>query len=288
MKKAISKSKKVAILILTLIFSLTISYAQNIELKELWQSEAHLDTPESVFFSEKDQLMYVSCIAGNPTEKNGDGYIAKLNTNGTPLTLKWVKGLNAPKGVNVMDGKLYVTDIDEFVVIDIETAKIESRISVNDALFLNDVACDNVKRCVYISDSRTGIVYKYKKGEVSVYFQDENIKTVNGLYNTKEILYLGSMDLLALHKKDKKVKKLVVDTKQIDGLQGIAEDLFIGTNWSGRIMELKKDSPLKILEDSESKGFKTADFGINRHDSIIYVPTFFGNTIRAYSYSVQN
>lgn len=273
--------------ILLFIFTIASAVGQTVELKALWQSEPHLDTPESVFYSASENLMYVSCINGDPTEKNGKGYISKVNLDGTPHTSKWVEGLNAPKGIDVLDGMLYATNIDEFVIINTKTENIEKKIKVDGAIFLNDVACDKENNCVYFSDSRTGIVYRYQNDSISVYFQNKEVSTVNGLYNTKDILYLGSLDLLALNKLDKKVEKIVLNTGQIDGLQGIGTDLFIGTNWSGRIMLLKKGSTLKVLEDSETKGFKTADFGINREDQIIYVPTFFGNTIRTYSYTIQ-
>lgn len=261
---------------------------QNVSMQELWTSDAFLDTPESVHYSEDQNLLYVSCIGGKtPTEKDGNGFISLLNMDGSLHTLKWVEGLNAPKGMDIMDGKLYVTDIDHFVVIDIASASIEKKIPVDNAVFLNDVACDEPEHCVYFSDSNSGIVYKYDQQGVSIFFKAEEVTTVNGVFNTKHILYLGGNDLLALDKKSKKHTILVKDTKQIDGLEQAGKNVFIGTNWEGRIMALIPGKTLITLENSAEKGYNTADIGMNRKAQIFYVPTFFTNTVKAYSYTIE-
>lgn len=274
------------VLIFSFIFQAT--DAQKISLKELWASDSILITPESVHYSESTNLLYVTCIgSSNPSEKDGTGYISLLNVDGTPHNLKWVEGLNAPKGMDIMYGKLYVTDIDQLVVIDVESASIEKKISVENAVFLNDVACDEESNSTYFTDSKTGTVYTLKSGKVSIFYKSEATKVLNGIYNTSSTLYLGSNNLLSLNKETKEIKVLVKNTEQIDGLERIKKDVFIGTNWSGRILGLVTNSPLIILENSQELGYNTADIGINTHKKTIYVPTFFKNNIKAYQYKVD-
>jgi len=47
-----------------------------------------------------------------PMEKDGDGFISKLDRQGNIKVLKWVDQLNAPKGLIAVNGVLYVADID--------------------------------------------------------------------------------------------------------------------------------------------------------------------------------
>src|SRR3546814_9232905 len=87
-------------------------------------------------------LIYVSCGNTDPGAKDGDGFIARLNPDGSTAGLKWVEGLHAPKGMALLDGKLYVTDVDAVKIIDVAGASIEKTIPVEGAQFLNDLATD--------------------------------------------------------------------------------------------------------------------------------------------------
>lgn len=272
----------------TLMVVLQTASAQTISLKALWTSDSILTTPESVRYNKSENMLYVSCIgSANPTAKDGTGFISLLQPDGTAYNLHWVDGLNAPKGMDIMNGKLYVTDIDHIVIIDIPTASIEKKIEVENSEFLNDVTCDIENNSIYFSDSKTGTVYILQNGKVSVFFKSEATKVLNGLHNSPDYLYLGSDNLLSLNKSTKEIKILVQNTEQIDGLEMINSDVFIGTNWRGRILGLVTQKPLLVLENSDELGYNTADIGINTRKSIIYVPTFFSNTIKAYKYKID-
>jgi hypothetical protein len=77
-------------------------------------------TPESVMYNAKEDVYLVSNINvdGIPTKKDNNGFISKLAPDGTVLNLKWIAGgandvtLNAPKGMAIVGGTLYVTDLD--------------------------------------------------------------------------------------------------------------------------------------------------------------------------------
>ena len=87
------------------------------ELARAWQTEPVLMTCESALLNPADHLLYVSCIDGAPAEKNGTGFIAKVDLEGKIHTLKWAEGFNAPKGMAIQGGILYVSDIDELVQV---------------------------------------------------------------------------------------------------------------------------------------------------------------------------
>ena len=93
--------------------------------KQIWETPRELMVPESVMYDAEHQVIYVANIAGKPTEKNGQGFIAQINLDGRIKKLRWVTGLNAPKGMGIFQDTLYVTDIDRVHAIDMGSGKIK-------------------------------------------------------------------------------------------------------------------------------------------------------------------
>ena len=50
-------------------------------LEKLWEATG-LDNPESVIYDAKQKTFYVSNVVGSPTDKDGNGYLSKLDENG--------------------------------------------------------------------------------------------------------------------------------------------------------------------------------------------------------------
>ena len=132
-------------------------------LTEVWRTDTILRTCESVLYDETRQVLFVSCINGMPSEKDGKGYISMLDPDGNIRSLEWVTGLDAPKGMGIVGNRLYVTDIDQLVVIDIEKAEIEERIQVEVASFLNDQKKDEAIGA-YLKELRSGAKIEYAEG----------------------------------------------------------------------------------------------------------------------------
>jgi sugar lactone lactonase YvrE len=147
----------------------------------LWEVSDGLEAPESAYFDKGSGFLFVSQVGGGgPTGKDGDGCIAKLTPDGNVIDNKWIAGLNAPKGLRSHDGKLWVSDIDRIVGIDIEKGEIAATVEVTGAKFLNDVACD-AEGAVYVSDMTASKIYCYKDDEVSVFAEGVDLENPNGL-----------------------------------------------------------------------------------------------------------
>src|SRR5690606_39167129 len=139
------------------------------QLTLLWETDSSLLVPESVLPDLQNQVLYVSNIDGkDPWGTDGKGSIARLSYEGKILEREWVKGLNAPKGMGILNGKLYVDDINSVVVIDIKSGTIDQTIHINSAKGLNDVAVSADGK-VYISDSNTKVVYEYADNAVKTF-----------------------------------------------------------------------------------------------------------------------
>ncbi len=103
---------------------------------------------EAVRHDPTADVYLVANINGDPTEKDDNGFIARVSPDGEITDLRWIDGeagdfeLNAPKGMAIKGDTLFVADIDVVRAFDRESgAHIEDR-PVDGAQFLNDIAID--------------------------------------------------------------------------------------------------------------------------------------------------
>ncbi|MET0410476.1 MAG: hypothetical protein ABW217_04245 [Polyangiaceae bacterium] len=147
------------------------------------------ERPESAQFDAVTNAWYVS-VQGE-TDVPGDGYIAKLDANASAfITERFVTGLNEPKGIRVHDGRLFVADVTELVIIDLASAEVLSRTSiigigpnVPAEPFLNDVAVRASTGYVYVSDNRNNMIYRFEPDGSAplLLLSDPNLEAPNGL-----------------------------------------------------------------------------------------------------------
>lgn len=264
-----------------IILSLTMQWvvAQEKQLVQLWESTEKLPVPESVlYFPEKDAL-FVSLIDGEGTVKDGQGGLATLHIDGSLKDAYWIAGLNAPKGIATYDGKLYVADIDELVVIDIAQAQVIDKIQVADATFLNDVTVDR-DGIIYISDTRQHKIFTVKEGKVECWL--DSAKNVNGLKVIDDQLY--ALVDTELWKIDHNKQVTIIASgfeKGGDGLEPVGNGDFLVTCWPGIIYYVYADGTFHKLLDVQGQ-MNTADLGYNQEEKILYVPTFNSNSVIAY------
>jgi len=256
-------------------------------LTELWRTDTVMLTCESVLYDASREVLFVSCINGAPAEKNGKGYIAMLDVNGNVKNLEWVSGLDGPKGMGIFGKQLFVADIDQLVVIDIENAEVIERIPVGGASFLNDIAIDT-DGTVYFTDSNTGWIWKYKEGKMELWIT-EGLERPNGLYIEDSRVLLtssGSSDLKVIDKATGEYKTVTTDIGHGDGVEFTGkEGHYIVTSWAGEIFLVLPDhSKVSLLKTSDQK-VNSADIGFNREKQVVYVPTFFDNRVVAYQLS---
>lgn len=259
----------------------TAAAAHKPELHLLWQTEG-LRVPESVlvYQDKQDKYLFVSEIDGQGNVADGEGGIALLNTDGSYREHNWLRGLNAPKGLGVYQGKLYVADLTELVIIDIAQKQVITKITAPDAVFLNDVTVD-AHGVVYISDTRKNRVYRYKDNELTNWLED--IEAANGLKAIGDELYIAANDRLL---KVAANGNLTIVAKgfaeRADGLEPVGNGNFIVTCWAGLVYYVYADGRIVELLDTRADKLNTADIGWDEQTQTLYVPTFFGNSVKAF------
>ncbi len=265
-------------LLVTLIFGVNILKAQKLE--KVWETTTDLKTPESVIYYPEKDVIYVANINGDPSTKDGNGFISVLNTDGKIKNLEWIKNLNAPKGMAIFKGKLYVSDIDQLVEIDIEKGAITAKYNAPDAVFLNDVtACMN--GMIFVSDNRTARIHVLNEGKFTVWMEGKPLETPNGLMAEKGKLLVGDNNIYEVDIQTKKTTLLIEEAGGVDGLEKNNAGDFVFSNWPGRIFIHKNSKTTKLLDTTE-KELKTADIDYALKLDLVLVPTFFDNRIVAY------
>lgn len=164
-----------------------------LRLTQAWQL-AGFKQPESVVFEPAEGVLYVSNVNGPPGEKNGQGYISKVALDGRLLEETWLGGLNAPKGLAVAAGRLFVADIDALVEIDLASKAI-TRHEAPGAKFLNDVTVDSQGR-VYVSDMMDDAIYRLAGGTFAAWVKDPALAAPNGLLAEDARLVVGSWGVM--------------------------------------------------------------------------------------------
>ncbi|MEP2031556.1 MAG: hypothetical protein ABJI96_22905 [Paracoccaceae bacterium] len=260
----------------------------------VWTLEG-LEAPESVYFDEARDALYVSNINGEPLAKDGNGYISRVSPNGQMLEAKWVTGLDAPKGL-VSDGvTLYVSDIDRLVTIDIEAGEISGAWPAEGAIFLNDTALDAAGQ-VYVSDMLAEKIYVLSNGDLSVLAEGDALQHPNGLtmHDSKLLVAPWGLDLQEdfTTKTGGHLITVNVETGSVaplgsgdpvgnlDGLEPDGNGNWIVSDWiDGAVYRIAGDGTKKKLLDLD---MGSADLEYIPDQSLLIVPMMLNNTLVAY------
>ena len=259
-------------------------------LKKLWDTEKTLTTAESVLYDKGNSVLYVSCINGVPPDKkDGDGFISRVGLDGKIKDLKWVTGLNGPKGMGQSGTTLYVTDIDRLVAIDITKGKISNTWKVDGAQFLNDVTV-TTDGVVYFTDSNTSTIYSLTNGKVATILADTTLGGTNGILVEGDMMYLAgymSGNVYRVDMRTKTVEKLATEVPGGDGIERYGDALLV-SNWGGQVYHVAADGEATLLLDSQEAKLNAADIEVIADQNLLLIPTFFGNGVTAYELIKNN
>ena len=252
--------------------------AQEHKLQKLWETDTVIAIPESVL-SVKD-ILYISLIDGAGWTADGKGGIGKLTSDGKIIDTAWITGLSAPKGMGIVGNRLYVADMLEVIVIDIEKGKIEKKIKIDSAKGLNDITVTD-KGIIYVSDSRGNKIWRLQNDIAELYL--DSVTGVNGLKAIGDDLYIGWGKTFVKANSQKQTTKIAEVLQQIDGIEPIGNGDFILTAWLGYIWYAHADGRVETLLETHPQKKNTADIGYDQQKRIVYVPTFNGKSVVAYS-----
>jgi hypothetical protein len=251
-------------------------------LQKAWSTDTTLRTPESVVWDSGAKVFYVSNVNGGGAARDGNGFISKMAPGGKILKLRWVEGLDAPKGIALFGDVLYVADLDSLVIIDVAKAKIKTKIFIPGATFLNDVATDSTGN-VYLSDTRQGKIFCYGQGKISIYLGVAEMKGANGLLWRDSGLYVNTSDgIYDYDSASRKLELFCAEVKGGDGLTAVNDTEMLASRWEGEIYYVGAHGRATRLLRTAKENSNTADILYRPDSSLLLVPTFNGNSVDAY------
>jgi hypothetical protein len=258
----------------------------------------NLQQPESARYDDELRVWFVSNINGNPLQKDNNGYIIRLDANGTPDTAKFIAGgkkgvtLNAPKGMVIVGDTLWVADIDVVRAFDRRSGAAIVTVNVPGAKFLNDVAADN-EGALYLTDTgmapdpKTGMkhvgpdrIYQVAGGKATVALESPQLQGPNGITwvpGDEEFVIVSFLapSILAWEPGSKELRPLGTGPGQEDGIEPLPDGRLLITSWA--------DSSLFVLKDGQATKVASgiaspADIGIN--GKRVAVPQLMENKIQ--------
>lgn len=270
-------------------------HAQKIpRLEKVWEIDIGFNRPESVIFDEARGELYVSNIVGDPSARDGEGYLSRVSPDGELIEVRWIDGLDAPKGLAQRGDRLFVSDVDRLVEIDVPSGTLSGSYPGEGAAFLNDVAVDASGR-VYVSDSRglSGI-YRLADGMLHRWLQDDAVASPNGLFAAADRLIVAagqaddenpgmSRKLKAVSYDDGASIVALPNVVAMGALDAIEESEYGGyflTDWAeGTVSYFSPDGEVLVLEEIEQG---TADLTYVADLQMVFLPLMMSNRLVAY------
>ena len=263
-------------------------------------------TPESVKYDSAQDVYFVSNIAGNPSQKDGNGYIARVaagdDARAATMAVEGGKNgvtLHAPKGMAIVGDTLWVADIDVVRGFNRTTGAPVATIQFpRPVYFLNDIAV-GPDGALYVTDTgiqfdasggmtapSKGRIFRVEGRRAAVVVSDTALAAPNGIAwdAGRQAFVVGSFAgpaLLSWAPGDSTVRPIATGAGQYDGIEVVGGRVFV-SSWA--------DSSLHVLEPGSSALTRIvsgvaapADIGVDSRRSLLLVPSFTGNRVELWS-----
>lgn len=253
---------------------------------------AGFSTPESVLHDPAADVYLVSNINGNPLDKDGNGFISRVTPAGQIAELKWIDGeaegttLNAPKGMAILDGVLYVSDIDCVRGFDQETGAPAAEICVEGATFLNDIAVGPNGE-LFVSDSgmRAGADGFESSGSAAIHRMSpdgrqapiivgDQLGVPNGLAVGPRGLFMvsfGSGQIFQVGVDGSLTPVTGESERQLDGIEFLPDGGFLFSSWGDQgVFKVGTDGSQSLVAAADAP----ADIGYDATRNRVLIPLF--------------
>lgn len=260
------------------------------------------NVPESVRYDAELDVYYVSNINGNPSQKDNNGFIARVRGDSTGAMTMLVEGgkrgarLNAPKGMALRGDTLFVADIDMLRMFDRRTGAPLGAVSLREqnATFLNDVATG--PDGIYITD--TGIAFDAKGGmthpgvnrifkvvgtTVTEAAKGDSLMNPNGIAwdasgNRFILGPFGAPQVQAWTPSQATPTTLATGPGGYDGVEVLGDRIFV-SSWADSAVHVIRNGQMSKLVSNVAT---PADIGIDTKRNVLAIPRFYDGKVEYY------
>jgi sugar lactone lactonase YvrE len=258
-------------------------------------------TPESVLYDAAGDRYLVSNVNGKPDGVDGNGYISELTPDGTVKTPKLVAGgekgakLDAPKGLAIVRGELWVSDISQVRKFDLKTLAPKGDIALPAATFVNDIVLAPDGR-VFVSDSSVKPGEKGfepqggdqvfsidKAGKVKVVAKAKDLSGPNGLaIGAKNALWVNTLvsnEIFRLSDDGKREDVTKLPNGGLDGFLINGETIIVSSWGASAVYRGRLGGTFEpIIQNVKGP----ADIGWDSKRSRVLIPRFLDDVVEAY------
>jgi DNA-binding beta-propeller fold protein YncE len=257
-----------------------------------------LSAPESVLYDASGDRYLVANVNGGATAEDNNGFISVLSPDGQVTALKWIEGgkrgvkLNAPKGLAIARGLLFVADISVVRTFDARTGAPRATIAVPGSTFLNGLAAAPDGK-VYVSDAGpptgnwqgvgTEAVYVLERGRARPFARGETLGRPTGVAWTDQGLVVGPFGSDEVYRLDRQGHKQDVTKLPAGGIAGIVPvgDGLLVTSWqASSVFRGKLGGAFQVaLAEQRAPG----DPGYDTRRARLLVPHFTEDNVEVYA-----
>lgn len=264
-------------------------------------------TPESVKYDAEQDVYFVSNINGNPNQKDGNGFIAKVTGENPASMTMFIEGgkngvtLNAPKGMAINGDTLWVADIDAVRGFDRKTGKPLANIELASlkATFLNDVTVG--PDGIYVTDTGihfdekgamthpgTDMVIRISNGKSEAVLKGDALKAAggpNGIYYDAKggVILIGGFsgkDLVSFKPGSTTLTTVASGPGSYDGLEMLGDGRILVTSWADSSVSVVKNAQVHKLISAQNA---PADIGVDGKRMRVAIPRFNENTVEIFA-----
>jgi hypothetical protein len=246
-----------------------------------------LNQPESIFYDEANDLYIIS---NTGSQGAADGKILSIDKEGN-IGVVIESGLNDPRGMVLIDGMIYVADVNSIAIVDYKGKSLIITINISSSMLLNDICYDG-DNYLYITDTQLSLIYRLniKTEEVIKLNPHGQIDKPNGIIYEKEqnrLIFVSFREKSPIQAIDLQTLNVsVLKQTEFDYLDGIAKDRegnYFISSWGntnpnqGKIYKYKSDFSGDLVAQSDLSG--PADIFFNPLTDTLAIPNMTTNSI---------
>ena len=201
------------------------------------QEQITTEYPYGMAYDPKEDIGYVSYIAGNPLKQNGNGSVGIIDLVSLGVNERYfLVGLNAPRGMVILKREIYVCDLNEVKVYNLDYMMLVAKIRIGEpGVSLASDICTDGQKFVYVCDMMGNKIVKIDTLEpnfkVKVLYKSLSLNFPSSIIYEDKKLYIGAFKQGVVYEfdiKDRFLKTLIPKTvPNLTGICKVGKDIFV-------------------------------------------------------------